>query len=72
MAHPRTRWGVDALVPLLQKCPELSFTCEEICDPELVVGLEEAAYLAWLYVRVWRRPEPEATAADDDILLVAG
>ncbi|CAM9725150.1 unnamed protein product [Scytosiphon promiscuus] len=68
VAHPRTRWGVDALVPLLQKCPELSFTCEEICDPQLVAGLEEAAYLAWLYVRVWRRPQPAAA----DVVLVTG
>lgn len=53
VAHPRTRYGVDALVPLLKQTPDLEFTCEEVKDPELVVGLEEAAYLAWLHVHVW-------------------
>lgn len=62
VAHPRTRWGVDALVPLLEQCAELSFTCEEVTDPNLVVGLEEASYLAWLHVHVWRT---SPTAASD-------
>lgn len=53
VAHPRTRYGVDALVPLLKNSPGLEFTCEEVSDPELVEGLEEAAYLAWLHVHVW-------------------
>ncbi|CAM9145845.1 unnamed protein product, partial [Ectocarpus sp. 8 AP-2014] len=53
VAHPRTRWGVDALVPLLREAPGLDFTCEEVTDPDLVGGLEEAAYLAWLHVHVW-------------------
>lgn len=53
VAHPRTRFGVDALVPLLESYPELEFTCEEVSDPDLVEGLEEAAYLAWLHVHVW-------------------
>lgn len=53
VAHPRTRYGVDALVPLLKTTPGLAFTCEEVSDPGLVEGLEEAAYLAWLHVHVW-------------------
>lgn len=53
VAHPRTRWGVDSLVPLLEKSPGLEFTCEEVSDADLVTGLEEAAYLAWLHVHVW-------------------
>lgn len=66
VAHPRTRWGVDALVPLLLESPGLSFTCEEVSDPDLVAGLEEASYLAWLHVHVWRReaaPVPATAAA---------
>ncbi|CAN0026227.1 unnamed protein product, partial [Pylaiella littoralis] len=63
VAHPRTRWGVDALVPLLEQCPELSFTCEEVTDPDLVAGLEEASYLAWLHVHVWRRSPAAAAVA---------
>lgn len=60
VAHPRTRWGVDALVPLLRESPGLSFICEEVSDPELVAGLEEASYLAWLHVHVWRDATPAA------------
>lgn len=66
MAHPRTRWGVDALVPLLREAPGLSFTCEEVSDPGLVAGLEEASYLAWLHVHVWREAAPAGLAAGDD------
>ncbi|CAM9875264.1 unnamed protein product, partial [Ectocarpus sp. 6 AP-2014] len=75
VAHPRTRWGVDAFVPLLREAPGLDFTCEEVTDPNLVGGLEEAAYLAWLHVHVWtvseRAVEPAAAAAAG-ALLVAG
>lgn len=53
IAHPRTRFGVDALAPLLERSPDLDFTCEEISEPQLVAGLEEAEYLAWMYVHVW-------------------
>ena len=53
VAHPRTRFGVDALAPLLEQSPDLDFTCEEVSDPRLLAGLEEAEYLAWLQVHVW-------------------
>lgn len=53
IAHPRTRFGVDALAPLLERSLDLEFTCEEISEPQLVAGLEEAEYLAWLHVHVW-------------------
>lgn len=63
VGHPRTRWGVDALVPLLRESPGLAFTCEEVSDPNLVAGLEEASYLAWLHVHVWREAATAAPAA---------
>ncbi|CAM9218120.1 unnamed protein product [Ectocarpus fasciculatus] len=75
VAHPRTRWGVDALVPLLRDAPGLDFTCEEVTDPDLVGGLEEAAYLAWLYVHVWtvsERAVEDAAAAGAGALLITG
>lgn len=80
VAHPRTRFGVDALVPLLEKSPGLEFTCEEVEDPELVEGIEEAAYLAWLHVHVWWGDGEDtpllgvekAGARDMEGLLVAG
>lgn len=66
VAHPRTRFGVDALVPLLENCSEFDFTCEEVSDPDLVSGLEEAAYLAWLHVHVWwRNGETETELVSD-------
>ncbi|CAM9863545.1 unnamed protein product [Ectocarpus fasciculatus] len=74
VAHPRTRWGVDALVPLLRDAPGLDFTCEEVTDLD-VDGLEEAAYLAWLYVHVWtvsERAVEHAAAAGAGALLIAG
>lgn len=55
VAHPRTRFGVDALPPLLEKCHEFEFTCEEVKDPAFISGLEEAEFLAWLHVHVWYR-----------------
>lgn len=75
VAHPRTRWGVDALVPLLREAPGLDFTCEEVTDPDLVGGLEEAAYLAWLHVHVWTvsdRAVEHAAAAGAGALLITG
>lgn len=66
VAHPRTRWGVDSLMPLLRESPGLSFTCEEVSDPDLVAGLEEASYLAWLHVHVWREAAPAPAPAADD------
>lgn len=53
VAHPRTRYGVDALVPLLEQARGLEFTCEEVLDRDLIAGLEEADYLAWLKIHVW-------------------
>lgn len=44
---------MDALAPLLERSLDLDFTCEEISEPQLVAGLEEAEYLAWLHVHVW-------------------
>lgn len=70
VAHPRTRWGVDALVPLLEKSPGLEFTCEEVSDPDLVAGLEEADFLAWLYVHVWWSGEESALQPEG--LLITG
>lgn len=80
VAHPRTRYGVDALVPLLKNSPNLEFTCEEVSDPGLVEGLEEAAYLAWLHVHVWwaggregfQEPATEGEGVGCVGLLVAG
>ncbi|CAN0306076.1 unnamed protein product [Ectocarpus sp. 13 AM-2016] len=75
VAHPRTLWGVDVLVPLLREAPGLDFTCEEVTDPDLVGRLEEAAYLAWLHVHVWTVsgwPVEPAAAAAAGALVVAG
>lgn len=65
VAHPRTRFGVDMLVPLLEDCPEFEFTCEDVTDPRLLSGLEEAGFLAWLHVHVrWANEctEPQVVA----------
>lgn len=50
---------------------------DQVCSKDLVEGLEEAAYLAWLHVHVWWENNSggvieTASIAEDDLVLVAG
>lgn len=53
VAHPRTRYGVDALVPLLEKCPEFCFTCEEVMFNSRVICVVGKACCEELHLRRW-------------------
>lgn len=71
VAHPRTRFGVDAFIPLLEECLDLEYVCHDVTDKHLVNGLDEADYLAWLHISVWwsKQSAEECTSllVEDDL-----